>query len=64
MGMRRRRFFGNLMRVSLGIAAPLLWLGQKASPRRFVRALRPNRYPGPLKSLEESKIERPARWIG
>ncbi len=60
--MTRREFIRKLIKGSSAILVGTLWLVKKASPRRFVRALRVKKYPGHLKSLKD--IWKEAKWSG
>lgn len=57
--MTRRKFFQKLIKASFVVAVGALCRAGKAAPRKFVRAVRVKKYPGPLKPLrnicEQSK---------
>ncbi|MHC4150127.1 MAG: hypothetical protein ACYSR5_11655 [Planctomycetota bacterium] len=60
--MTRRKFIQKLVKAGSVIIVGLSWVGQRASPRRFVRAVRLNKYPGRLKSLQHTNKQ--AKWSG
>ncbi len=60
--MTRRKFVRKLMTAGSAIVVGATWLASKASPQRFVRAVRAGRYPGALKPLKD--ISRPGKWSG
>lgn len=60
--MTRRKFICTLMTVGSAIALGASWLASKASPRRFVRAVRTKKYPGSLKPLGD--ISKQGKWSG
>ena len=59
--MTRRKFIDKFIKTGLAIAAGVWWRA-KATSRKFVRALRPDRYPGPLKPLKD--IDKQGKWSG
>ncbi|UCG59995.1 MAG: hypothetical protein JSU70_10830 [Phycisphaerales bacterium] len=60
--MTRRKFFIKVVGAGSAIVLGVSWLAGKASPRRFVRAVRTNCYPGCLESLRE--ITKMGKWGG
>jgi len=64
--MTRRKFLDGALRV--GSAAVVLglgsvrWLAGKTLPKRFVRAVRMDKYPGSIKKLGE--INKQGKWSG
>jgi hypothetical protein len=50
------------MTAASAICVGASWLGRKATPRRFVRAVRTGKYPGVLKPLGD--ISSPGKWGG
>lgn len=64
--MTRRKFLDGVLHI--GSAAVVMglsgvrWLTEKTLPRRFVRAVRMDRYPGSIKKLGE--INEQNRWSG
>jgi hypothetical protein len=60
--MTRRKFIRRLMTAASAICVGASWLGRKATPRRFVRAVRTGKYPGVLKPLGD--ISSPGKWGG
>jgi hypothetical protein len=62
MEMTRRQFIEKLIAAGPIAAAGLWWLAKKASPRRFIRAVRNNNYPGKLRAFED--IFNKNQWSG
>jgi hypothetical protein len=60
--MTRRRFIQKLMRAGSAILIGTSWLAKKAAPRKFVRAVRLGKYPGPLRPLDN--ISTQGKWSG
>lgn len=60
--MTRRKFIRKLISVGTALIAGTSWLAQKATPRRFVWALRWHKYPGTVKPL--STISKKGKWSG
>jgi hypothetical protein len=60
--MTRRKFIQELLKAGASIVIGVCWLVKKASPRRFVRAVRLNKYPGSLKSLPD--VQKQGKWSG
>jgi hypothetical protein len=60
--MTRRKFIQELIKGGSAIIVGVYWLAEKASPRRFVRAIRLKKYPGLLKPLQD--IHKPSKWSG
>ncbi len=40
------------------------WTWLRATPARWVQAVRAGRYPGRIKPLDERELQRPGRWLG
>ncbi|MHC4566166.1 MAG: hypothetical protein ACYTE3_10455 [Planctomycetota bacterium] len=60
--MTRRKFVRKLIAAGSAIVVGASWLRRKASPKRFVRAVRAGKYPGELKPLRN--ISKPGKWSG
>jgi hypothetical protein len=60
--MTRRKFVEKLIKAGSAVIVGTCWLAKKASPRRFVRAVRLKVYPGSLRSLPD--ISKQAKWSG
>jgi len=60
--MTRRKFVQKLIRAGSVIIVGACWLAKKAAPRKFVRAIGLNKYPGPLKPLGD--IHKKSKWSG
>jgi len=60
--MTRRKFIQKVIEALSAVIIGTCWLAKKASPRRFVRALRVKKYPGSLKPLDN--IEKQSKWSG
>jgi len=62
MEMTRRRLVQALAGAASAVCAGLYWAGQRASPRRVVRAIRLGRYPGEVAPMED--ICKQSKWSG
>ncbi|UCE99549.1 MAG: hypothetical protein JSV82_00305 [Planctomycetota bacterium] len=60
--MTRRKFIEKLLKAGSAIVLGFCWVSKKASPRKFVRAIRIKRYPGSLGALQD--IHKQAKWSG
>jgi hypothetical protein len=60
--MTRRKFIQDLIKGGAAIIVGVCWLAEKASPRKFVRALRLKKYPGLLKPLQD--VNKQSKWSG
>ena len=60
--MTRRKFIHKLIKAGAAIIAGTCWLAKKAAPRKFVRAVKLNKYPGSLKPLQN--IHKQSKWSG
>jgi hypothetical protein len=60
--MTRRKFIQKLVKASAAIFISALWLTKKAVPRKFVRAIRLDSFPGHIKSLHD--ISKQNKWSG
>lgn len=60
--MTRRKLLRKLFEMVVAITAGAWWLVRKASPRRFIRAVKLDKFPGSLKSLQN--IENRGKWSG
>ena len=60
--MTRRKFIQKLINASI-IAVTGAWcLAKKTIPRKFIRAAKPDSFPGSLKPLRDIKCE--SKWSG
>jgi len=62
MEMTRRRFVRAIAGAASAICGGLYWVGQRASPRRIVRAVRLGKYPGEVVPMGD--IGRQSKWSG
>jgi hypothetical protein len=62
MEMTRRKFFQQLFGAAIAITLGAKWLIKKTVPRRFVKALRINKYPGSLRPLGD--VDTQSKWNG
>ena len=62
--IERRGFVERLLMAGTALAVPLVWLADRALPRRYAEAVRACCYPGPLRKLRPSDVARPGRWSG
>jgi hypothetical protein len=62
MEMTRRKFVRKFAGAGLAIVAGASWCLKKAAPRRFIRAVRFKKYPGPVKPMEN--ILKQGKWSG
>jgi hypothetical protein len=60
--MTRRKFIKKLTGICLAIVAGVCWLGKKTTPRRFMRAARLKKYPGPVKTGPDTYNQ--SEWSG
>ncbi|HCO93823.1 MAG TPA: hypothetical protein DIU00_07730 [Phycisphaerales bacterium] len=60
--MTRRKFVRKLIGAGSMIVAGASLFAKKASPRKFVRAIRFKGYPGPVKPMEN--ILKQGKWSG
>jgi len=60
--MTRRRFIQKIISTILAAVAGFVFIAKKASPRKFIRAIKLKKYPGSLKPLQ--KIESQGKWGG
>ena len=60
--MTRRKFIRKLIKAGSPIIVGVLWLAKNTTPRKFVRAIRVKKYPGPLKPLRD--ISKQGKWSG
>ena len=60
--MTRRNFIQKLVKAASAIIAGTCLLARKAAPRKFVRAVKLNKYPGSLRALED--ISKQSKWSG
>jgi hypothetical protein len=60
--MTRRKFIRKLIKAGSAIVVGISWLAKNTSPRKFVRAFRVEKYPGPLKPLQD--ISKQGKWSG
>lgn len=60
--MTRREFFTKVVETTAAIITGTWLVVKKASPRKYITALKSGRYPGKLKNL--SNIEKVSKWSG
>ena len=60
--MTRRKFIQELLKAGAAVIVGVCWIAKKASPRKFIRAVRLRKYPGSLKPLQD--IHKPSKWSG
>jgi hypothetical protein len=60
--MTRRKFIQKLIVAGSAIVAGASWFIDKATPRKFIRAVRLKKYPGPIKPMEN--ILKQGKWSG
>ncbi|MBN2182616.1 MAG: hypothetical protein JW715_11950 [Sedimentisphaerales bacterium] len=60
--MTRRKFIRKLIGACSASVMGVWWLMAKASPRKFVRAVRLKKYPGSLRTLGD--ISKQSKWSG
>jgi hypothetical protein len=60
--MTRRRFIQKIISTVLAAVAGFVFIVKKASPRKFIRAVKLKKFPGSLKPLQ--KIESQGKWGG
>ena len=60
--MTRRRFVQKIISITLAAVAGIVFVAKKASPRKFIRAVKLKKFPGSLKPLQ--KIESQGKWGG
>jgi hypothetical protein len=62
MEMTRREFIQSILKTASAIAISAYFIGEKVSPRKFIRAIRQKKYPGSIKPL--SGINTQGKWSG
>ncbi len=60
--MTRRKFIQELLKAGSAIIVGACWVAKKASPRKFIRALKLQKYPGFIKPLQG--LLRQGKWSG
>jgi len=60
--MTRRKFIQKLLSTAAAIITGTWALAKKANPRKFVRAVKLDKYPGPLTTLRN--ISKQSKWSG
>jgi len=60
--MTRRKFIRRLIKAGSAIVVGFSWLASKASPRKFIWAVRAKKYPGIVKPLRD--ISKQSKWSG
>ena len=60
--MTRRKFIQKAIGLALAVAAGAWSLAKQVAPRKFVRAVKLNKFPGLVKPLQ--KIKGQAKWSG
>jgi len=64
-GVTRRKFIQKLIKASLAIVIGVSWFARKATPRKFVRALRVKKYPGSLSGPAGLRdVSKQSKWSG
>jgi hypothetical protein len=64
MDLKRRQFITLLLAALGATATGLRAAARQLSPARWLQAIRPGRYPGPLRNFTDEDIRRPSRWTG
>ena len=59
---RRTMLKTTMVLLTALVAGGWTWL--RATPARWVQAVRAGRYPGRIKPLDERELQRPGRWLG
>jgi len=62
--MIRRQFLASIWAGAIAIAASAQAMGHRILPKRFLEAIRAKRYPGPMETLDENDVKKPAKWAG
>ena len=60
--MTRRKFIQEFLKAGAAVIVGVCWIAKKASPRKFVRALRLRKYPGVIKPLRD--VHKQGKWSG
>jgi hypothetical protein len=60
--MTRRKFIQKLIKAGSAIIAGTWWLAKKAVPRKFMWAVKLNKYPGSLRPLQD--VHKQGKWSG
>ena len=60
--MTRRKFIQKVIEVVLAIVAGTWFLVKNVTPRKFIHAVKLNKFPGLIKPLQ--KIESQGKWNG
>ena len=60
--MTRRKFIQKLIKAGSAIIVGTSWLAKKATPCKFVWAIRLKKYPGSLKPLQD--VSKQSKWSG
>jgi hypothetical protein len=60
--MTRRKFIKKLINTGVMVMAGAWCLAQKTIPRKFIRAVKSDSFPGSLKPLRDIKSE--SKWSG
>jgi len=64
-GVTRRKFIQKLINAGLAVIAGTCWLAKKATPRKFVWAIRLKKYPGSLSGPAGSQdVSKQSKWSG
>jgi hypothetical protein len=62
--MTRREFIQFVLKITSAIAIDAVAIGEKVSPRKFIRAIRHKKYPGSIKELSNININTKGKWNG
>jgi hypothetical protein len=60
--MTRRKFIQELLKAGSAVIVGVCWIAKKASPRRFIWAVKLKKYPGFLKPLQN--VYKQSKWSG
>jgi hypothetical protein len=60
--MTRRKFIQQFLKAGAAVIVGACWIAKKASPRRFIRAVKLGKYPGSLRPLPD--IHKQSKWSG
>ena len=64
MELKRREFFGCMLAAAAGVLCGSWRAICPDSATRWLRAVRPRAYPGPVVALDGRKIRTHATWLG
>jgi len=60
--MTRRKFIQKVIKIVLAIVSGAWFLAKNVTPRKFIRAVKLNIFPGSVKPLQEIKSQ--GKWSG